>query len=96
VNGLDPRPTDETIRLQILKKLKSHKAEFQDEQARGLYPSELEVSGLNENNPYHRQAKTDVLVSMVEEGLVVRDQVKDRTVGFRITARGEKLTTNKG
>jgi hypothetical protein len=74
--------------------LKSHKAaEFEDEKARGVFPGEIEVSGLNENNPYHRQAKTDVLVSMVEEGLVVRDQAKGRTVGFKLTARGEKLTT---
>ncbi len=69
MNAQDPRPTDETIQLRILKKLKAHKAaQCQDEKGPGLFPTEITIDGLDEHNPYYRQAKTNALVTYIAKG----------------------------
>ena len=97
MNAIDPRPSDETIRVRILKKLKAHKAaQFQDEKGPGLFPSEITIDGLDEYNPYHRQAKTDALAALHRQGFVTMDQSGGRTVGFKITGRGDHHLSHGG
>jgi hypothetical protein len=55
----------------------------------GLFQSEITIEGLNEFNPYHRQAKTNVLVALLGAGLEMQDQRGARTARFQITDRGQ-------
>src|SRR5258708_17419524 len=96
MNAQDPRPDDQTIKLRILKALKKQKeSQFQDERRVGLFQSEILVEGLDEYNPFHRQAKTNVLVALLGAGLVMQDQRGARTARFQITDRPPSRTDKR-